>query len=137
MKRMKPMSRNRPAFHTLSHEDLTRTADTPVSWLWHGYLARGDISLLTGQWKCGKTPLLSALLGRLGTGGVLAGLPLAAGKAVVVTEESPQHWNRRGSPFGFGPHLWWLCRPFRAKPTPEEWLALIDHLWAMRREHGI
>ena len=29
--------------------------DLPVSWLWHGYVARTQMTLLTGQWKLGKT----------------------------------------------------------------------------------
>ena len=91
------MQRIAPVFTTLWHDDLTRAADAAPPWLWRGYLAPGNVTLLTGQWKCGKTTLLTALLSRLGTGGVLAGLPLAAGKAVVVTEESPQHWQRRGT----------------------------------------
>jgi hypothetical protein len=93
--------------------------------------------LLTGQWKCGKTTLLAALLSRLGAGGDFAGQALAAGKAVVVSEESPTHWQQRGEKFGFGPHLAWLCRPFRGKPTADEWLALIDHLSGLRVDHGV
>jgi len=85
-----------------------------MAWLWHGYLATGNVTLLTGPWKCGKTTLLAALLSRLGTGGALVGLPVAAARA-VVTEESPRHWHRRAQQFGFGPHLCWLCRPFRGK----------------------
>jgi hypothetical protein len=131
------MQRMPPIFTTLWHDDLSRAADAALPWLWRGYLAPGNVTLLTGQWKCGKTTLLAALLSRLGTGGTLAGLPLAAGKAVVVTEESPQHWQRRGQQFPFGPHLCWLCRPFRAKPHPDEWLALIDHLGNLRRDHGL
>ena len=29
-----------------------------TDWLLHGYLARGNITLLTSQWKAGKTTLL-------------------------------------------------------------------------------
>ena len=39
-------------------------------WLWHGYLARGAVTLLTSQWKTGKTTLLSVLLNKLGDGGL-------------------------------------------------------------------
>src|SRR5262249_58805029 len=83
------MQRIAPVFTTLWHDDLSRAADAALSWLWRGYLAPGNVTLLTGQWKCGKTTLLAALLSRLGTGGELAGLPLAAGKAVLVTGGAP------------------------------------------------
>jgi hypothetical protein len=31
-----------------------------VDWLWDGYLARGSVTLLTSQWKTGKTTLPQA-----------------------------------------------------------------------------
>ena len=131
------LQRIAPVFTTLWPDDLSRAADAAPRWLSHGYLAPGNVTLLTGQWKCGKTTLLAALLSRLGTVGTLAGLPLAVGKAVVVTEESAQHWHRRGEQFRFGRHLCWLCRPFRSKPRPAEWLALIDHLGCLHADHGL
>src|SRR5262245_49475628 len=36
-------------------DDFTDT----MSWLWDGYLAPGLVTLLTAQWKSGKTTLLS------------------------------------------------------------------------------
>jgi len=64
-------------------------AGTPrdMPWLWHGYLAPGALTLLTSQWKSGKTTLVSILLAKLRTGGELAGLALAPGRAVIVSEE--------------------------------------------------
>ncbi len=35
----------------------------PASWVWQGILSRGHITLLTSQWKSGKSTLLSLLLG--------------------------------------------------------------------------
>jgi hypothetical protein len=34
-------------------------APTDRPWLWHGYLAPGALTLLTSQWKSGKTTLIS------------------------------------------------------------------------------
>jgi hypothetical protein len=67
----------------------------------------------------------------------LAGLPVLPGKAAVVSEEAPAHWLGRAEKLGIGNHVCWLCRPFRGKPTPSEWLALLDRLLALRRAHGI
>ena len=48
---------------------LDLTANIPsAGWLWNGYIARGSLTLLTSQWKAGKTTLLSGLLQRLGDG---------------------------------------------------------------------
>jgi hypothetical protein len=106
-----------------------RAAVSPANaWLWHGILAPGAVTLLTSQWKAGKTTLASVLLARLKTGGQLAGLPVAAGKAIVVSEEGHEHWLRRHQQLDFGDHVGWYCRPFRGKPSPAEWSAFIDGL---------
>jgi len=41
----------------------------PIPWLWHGYLAPGNLTLLTSQWKTGQTTLVAALLARLAAAG--------------------------------------------------------------------
>src|SRR5205807_153532 len=56
---------------------LRATGGAGVRWLWRGYLAAGAVTLLTSQWKTGKTTLTAVLLARLKAGGQLAGLPLA------------------------------------------------------------
>ena len=38
-----------------SFDDLKSRGDVKIKWLWKGYLAAGDITLLTSQWKTGKT----------------------------------------------------------------------------------
>jgi hypothetical protein len=109
----------------------------PHPWLWHGYLAPGSVTLLTSPWKSGKTTLVSALLCRMATGGELAGLAVRAGKAAVVSEESVAQWRLRKQKFGFGPHICWICRPFRGRPSADKWAAMLDHLLGVRREYGI
>ena len=66
-------------FRALWLTDLQTEARTPIAWLWHGYLAAGNVTLLTSQWKSGKTTLMSVLQSRLKTGGLLAGRPLRPG----------------------------------------------------------
>src|SRR5205823_3559977 len=77
------------ALRPLWWEDLTAAATGGTAWLWHGYLAAGYLTLLTSRWKAGKTTLVSVLLQRLRTGADLAGLPVSAAGAVVVSEEPP------------------------------------------------
>jgi len=50
-----------------------------VNWLWGGYLAPGNVTLLTGLWRAGKTTLIAALLARMQAGGSLAGLAVRPG----------------------------------------------------------
>jgi hypothetical protein len=107
---------------------LRAAAGGGTPWLWHGFLAPGAVTLLTSQWKAGKTTLTAVLLAKLKTGGTLAGLPLVAGRAVVISEESLAQWARRAGPLDFGDHVGWFCRPFAGKPRPEQWLALLHQL---------
>ncbi len=108
--------------------DLGRSLNLTGSWLWHGYLGPGRLTLLTSQWKSGKTTLVSLLLTRMATGGQLAGLPVAAGRAAVISEESTDDWHRRCQRLGIGDHVAFYCRPFRARPTRVQWLTMIDAL---------
>src|SRR5262245_60068171 len=117
--------------------DLGRATAAPQAWLWQGYLARGNVTLLTSLWKSGKTTLVAVQLARLRQGGELAGLPLAAGRAAVVSEESPEHWRARHEKLDFGNHVCFFCRPFLGKPRPAEWLSLLDRLAEVHARHGL
>ena len=124
-------------FAILNTDDLNAAAQASLPWLWHGFLAPGNITLLTSQWKSGKTTLIAVLLSRLKAGGQLAGLPVLPGRATVVSEEGPLHWYRRSQKLLFGNHLSWLCRPFRGRPRPDDWLALLDYLVELRVRDGL
>jgi hypothetical protein len=105
--------------------------------LWRGYLLPGAVTLLTSLWKSGKSTLLSVLLSRLRTGGELGGLAVRAGRAVVVSEEAPELWWQRGLNLTLEGHVQWLCRPFRGKPTFEQWHDLIDQVCRMHDREPI
>jgi hypothetical protein len=100
----------------------------PIAWLWHGYLARGNVTLLTSQWKSGKTTLVAVLLARMAAGGNLAGLLVSPGKVVVISEECHMNWLRRSRKLSFGNNVSFLCRPFTGKPTQEDWETLMGTL---------
>jgi hypothetical protein len=116
--------------------DLDKQRFTPPCWLWHGYLGPGKATLLTSQWKSGKTTLVSLLLARMQQGGQLAGLPVAAGKAFIISEESEADWRPRFAHLGIRDNVDLLCRPFTAQPSMDQWLALIDTAAALRHRQG-
>jgi hypothetical protein len=107
-----------PPFDPLPMDQLADAA-YPTDWVWDGLLARGDIALLTGVWKTGKTTLLAGLL-RAAGGGFL-GRPTNVRTAVVVSEESAGHWRERLAVIPVGPHARLVSRPFPARPTPAAW----------------
>lgn len=116
-------------------EQLGRQAPA-IPWLWEGYLACGNVTLLTSQWKSGMTTLVSVLLSRLTDGGVLAGLPLRPGRAVVVSEESAAQWSLRHERLRIR-NTYFICRPFRSKPTMPQWLELLERIARLQREHAM
>jgi hypothetical protein len=113
-------------------------ANAPIAtdWIWTGFLAAGELTLLTSQWKTGKTTLLSVLLARLKSGGTLLGKPVLPSPAIVISEEPVLLWRQRQHRLDFGrqPHL--ISQPFAAKPSVAQWEALIDRLLALHAQHG-
>lgn len=98
-----------------------------AAWLWEGYLAAGNVTLLTSQWKSGKTTLLSILLQRLKSGGELAGRTVRPASAVVVSEEGAGQWRPRHQKLDLG-HVYFITLPFRGKPSLYEWRSLLEEL---------
>ena len=41
-------------------QELMASKEVPADWLWQGFVARGNVTLLTSMWKAGKTTLLSS-----------------------------------------------------------------------------
>jgi AAA domain len=109
----------------------------PVDWLWQGFVACSNITLLTSQWKAGKTTLLSLLLARRNRGGDLAGLAVKPGKSLVVSEEPASLWTTRACQLDFGGQVCFLHQPFLSLPRPDQWQALLDRMLALKEAHGI
>ncbi len=101
-------------------------AKPEAKWLWDGYLARGNITLLTSLWKAGKTTLLAGLLQRFANGDAFLQRSCAPAHAVVVSEESNDLWTARLRTMPVGPHAKLLARPFLTRPKPDAWNNLID-----------
>lgn len=125
-----------PEFLPVWSEDLGAAAD--VRWLWDGYVAPSNITLLTSQWKSGKTTLLAVLLARRAAGGTLAGRALRPGRTAVVCEEHEGHWQQRRRSLDFGPGVAFFCQPYHGrKPTQRQWESLLDSLVWQHVEAGI
>jgi len=109
----------------------------PISWLWEGMLAAGNITLLTSVWKAGKSSLLSLLLAGRHQGSVLLGRIIEPGASAVVSEEPAELWRRRARNLAFGPNLSLFCRPFNRTPSREQWNELIGCLVLEHETHGV
>jgi hypothetical protein len=117
-------------------QQLVAINEPAAQWLWQGFVARGNLTLLTSLWKSGKTTLLALLLSRRKQGGLLAGLPVLPRKSVVITEEHPRLWAERARRYDFGGQVCFFPQPFRGIPTPDQWQSLIERIAALHQEHG-
>ena len=123
----------RTALRRLKTNEILANVQTSIrDWLWDGYLAPGSITLLTSQWKMGKTTLLTGLLQCLENGGQFLGRTLRPGKALVVSEESEELWAERLRRMPLGPHVEIMPRPFTSRPSHDQWNELIDEACLLR-----
>jgi hypothetical protein len=122
----------------LRPSELASAAQPGTSWLWHGYLAPRKVTALISPPKSGKTTLTSLLLARFAQGGQLAGLAVAPGQALVVSEEGASDWDARCRQLALGQNVQFLCRPFQgARPTAAQWLALVAGLETLHRQEAL
>lgn len=119
-------------FFSLASPDPRET-----DWLWRGYLAAGNATLLISQWKTGKTTLLSVLLTRLHDGRALAGQSVRPARAAIISEENRSLWQLRSRRLDFGPHAQLFCRPFPNSPSFDEWDALMERLLQLKSTSGL
>lgn len=117
--------------------EIAAASPAAIDWLWHGFVASSNVSLLTSQWKAGKTTLLALLLARRKAGGALAGLAVRPGKSVVVSEEAMTLWSERCRQHDFGGQVCFITQPFRSIPRPGEWQARVDRLLALHERYGV
>jgi hypothetical protein len=120
-----------------SLDDLKAAGRDGWDWLWHGYLAPGNVTLLTSLWKSGKSTLIAVLLARMKNGGMLAGLPVRPGRAVVISEEDPALWVERSRLVDLDGHVRWFCQPFRGKPRAEDWHELLGHVARLHAQQRV
>ncbi|MCI0642375.1 MAG: AAA family ATPase [Gemmataceae bacterium] len=118
-------------------QDVAASAGDAADWLWHGILARKNLTMLTSLWKSGKTTLIAHLLGSRGQAGELLGLAVKPGKTAVISEESRELWADRIRHWSVHGQVCFFLRPFAHIPTPAEWRALLEHVGRLHDEHGL
>src|SRR5262249_148148 len=113
-------------------QEVKANHDRPTDWLWQGFIARGNTTLLTGTSKPGKPTVLSLLLSRRKEGGSVGGIAVKPGKTLIITEENLPRWAQRMRELDFGDHVCFLARPFLTIPTQEQWQALLKRVLELR-----
>jgi len=118
-------------------QDVAATGQSSANWLLPGFVARGNITLLTSMWKAGKTTLLAHLLARRASGKSLLGRSVELGKTVVISEEPRELWAERCQRFAFGGKLCLFPQPFPHLLSADQWRRLLDRIAQLRTEHGV
>ena len=113
---------------------MLRKVEDGKNWVWHGYLNRGGITMLSALWKAGKTTLLAHLLHALEAGGRFCDLEVAPSRVLYVTEEHESIWAERRDEVGIADHAEYLIRPFGVKPTMERWVEFLGYLQGVCQE---
>jgi hypothetical protein len=124
--------------HQLISFDALPTAPPDNTWLWHGILKPGKVTLLTSLWKSGKSTLVAHLLAQRRKGGEFLGLTVRPGSSVVVSEEPSDLWPIRQRQHGYGSELAVVTRPFVGRrPTFADLEALNSQLIEHKARHGL
>ncbi len=87
---------------------------------------------MTSLWKTGKTTVLAGMLRCLETGEPFFGRATRPARAWVVSEESRSHWRERLALVPIGAHVQLIARPFRGRPTLDDWNELVDRAIAAK-----
>ena len=126
-----------PVFQPVGIADLGGRAGPP-DWLWDGYLAGGAVTLLTSQWKSGKTTLVSVLLARMAKGG--GALPAArcgpGGRLSCPRRPRPTR-SMRDQRLGSRAERRVLVPAVPGPADVDQWQAMIDQLVARRAADGL
>lgn len=116
--------------------ELSAQADD-TKWIWKGYIPRGGIVLLSALFKAGKSTLLSHLLKSFG--GSMAdflGLEVAPSRVLYITEEDESIWAGRRDTLMIGDYVGMCVRPFKMRPTMQEWREFIQFVEAkVKQQH--
>lgn len=99
---------------------------TPVDWLWQGFLARGQFTLFASLWKAGKTTLICWLLKSIENDDQFIGKDTKNTSVLIISEESEAIWAKRKEEYLLGSNIWLSCRPLNRKTNTQQWIQFIS-----------
>jgi len=115
--------------------ELSAQADD-TKWLWKGYIPRGGIVLFSALWKAGKSTILSHLLKSFdGSQSEFLGLEITPSRVLYITEEDESIWADRRDALMINDHVGMWCRPFKVRPTMQEWRDFIKAITEQVEKH--
>jgi len=67
--------------------------ESPTTWIWHGLIAPGCITVLSGDGRVGKSRFVRAVVGHRRRGQPFLGLAVSRGTSIVASEEHARFWE--------------------------------------------
>ncbi len=101
---------------------------TPVEWLWEGFLAKGQTTLFGSLWKTGKTTLICWLLKSIENQDQFLGKDTKNVNVLIISEESEALWANRKEEYHLGTNIWLSCRPLNRKANTQQWIQFISKI---------
>ena len=98
---------------------------TPVEWIWDGFLAKGQFTLFASLWKAGKTTLICWLLKSIENQDQFIGKDTKNANVLIISEESEAIWAKRKEEYQLGTNIWLSCRPLNRKTNTQQWIQFI------------
>lgn len=124
------------SFNPLPLSQLSQE-ESPVEWVWEGFIAKKHITLFSALWKAGKTTLIANLLKAIQEERALAGKDTYSAKVLVLSEESNAMWARRRAEHSITLPVWISSRPIRQKLNYKEWIYLLEKAAQFCKENNI
>ena len=103
-----------------------KAEDYHIDWIWHGFIARGHITLLSALWKAGKTTLLAELFRSMQSQTGLAGQNTQNCSVLLLSEERETQWVHRRDEKKLDLSVHLLCNPLKSKLKYAGWVAWIE-----------
>jgi len=117
-----------PMFPAIKRASELEIVDESQMWLLEGCVARGSTTLFSALWKSGKTTYLSYLLRAFQGEKRFCGMQVTPARVLFVTEESESRWAVRRDRLKLGDHVFFLNRPFVAKPDWGGWREFLSYV---------
>ncbi|HMS23161.1 MAG TPA: bifunctional DNA primase/polymerase [Candidatus Levybacteria bacterium] len=99
---------------------------TPVEWIWEGFLAEGQTTIISSLWKTGKTTLICWLLKNISDQEQFLGKDTKNINVLIISEESEALWASRKEEYQLGTNIWLSCRPLNRKTNTQQWIQFIS-----------
>lgn len=125
--------------------DLTSDKEEK-EWIWDGFVAKNNVTLLSALWKVGKSTFISHLLKTMQEGGIFpqsnngsAKFEVKKSKVLILSEEGSDLWTERRDNLDITCRdtVWIMCRPLKQRLSYKKWVELLSEQGEFCRKNKV